>query len=363
MKNRIKTAVILAAFCGALALVFPQNRQTAQTKQSIETAGQKFKSITVLNDMPADQMGKIMNMMSASLGVNCAFCHTSDDGDYEKEGVENKDMARRMLKMTFELNKNYFGSRPEINCNSCHQGRTRPQSLLSPIPTLQEPRPVQPEKKPTVDEILAKYEAVLGGKANLAKVTSREIKAQRLEPDGKTFEAEEVLQKGVKMSVTTVYPSKQYGDYTVREVFDGSTAAKFGNDGKIELKADETEQIKREAQLFANADLKAVYERIEFRSVDKIDGREVYVLNASTAENFRERLYFDLQTGLLVRRIASTPTVLGLFQLQVDYTEHKDFGGVKLPTVIKFAVPHIRWTRKVLDVKNNVTIDDTKFVK
>ena len=158
------------------------------TQTKVETAGQKFKSIKVLNDMPADQMGKVMNMMSASLGVNCAFCHASNDGDYEKEGFEHKDTARKMLKMTFDLNKNYFDNRPEINCNSCHQGKSHPQPTIPLKPVAQEERPAQPEKKPTVDEILAKYETALGGKANLAKITSRQIRAQRIEPDGKTFE-------------------------------------------------------------------------------------------------------------------------------------------------------------------------------
>ena len=92
---------------------------------------------------------------------------------------------------------------------------------------------------------------------------------------------------------------------------------------------------------------------MDFRFVDKIDGREVYVLTATTADKQRERLYFDASDGLLVRRVASTPTILGAFQYQVDYTEYKDFGGVKLPSLIKFAVPNIRWTRKVLEVKNN----------
>lgn len=359
MKTKIKIA---ALFTFAIsACVFFATKGNTQTK--VETAGQKFKSIKVLNEMPADQMGKVMNMMAASLGVNCKFCHASNDGDYEKEGFEHKDIARQMLKMTFELNKNYFEGRPEINCNSCHQGKAHPQASIPLMPVAQETRPVQPEKKPTVEEILAKYETALGGKANLAKVTSREIKAQRIEPDGKTFEAEEILQKGLKMSVATVYPSKQYGDYTVKEIFDGKTAAKFGNGAKIELKADETEQIKREAQLFANADLKTVYAKMEFRLVDKIEGREAFVVLATNADNSRERLYFDTANGLLVRRVAQTPTVLGFFNYQVDYADYKDFGGVKLPTTIKFAVPNIRWTRKVLDVKNNVTIDDAKFMK
>lgn len=359
MKTKLK---IITIFTFALfAAMFFVPKGNTQTKT--ETAGQKFKSIKVLNEMPAEQMGKVMNMMSASLGVDCKFCHASNDGDYEKEGFEHKDMARKMLKMTFDLNKNYFDSRPEINCNTCHKGISHPQPSFPLKPTIVEERPKQPDKKPTVEEILAKYETALGGKANLEKITSRQIKAQRIEPDGKTFEDEEILQKGGKMSVTTIYPSKQYGDYVIKEIFDGTTAWKLGNKESIELKTDEIEQIKREAQLFVNPNLKAIYAKMDFRFVDKIDGREVYLVSASISETQRERLYFDVQTGLLVRRAASTPTILGNFVFQVDYTDYKDFGGVKLPTGINFAVPNIRWSRKVLEVKNNVSIDDTKFVK
>src|SRR5690606_12108387 len=148
---------------------------------------------------------------------------------------------------------------------------------------------------------------------------------------------------------------KQYGDFVVEEIFDGTAAFKLGNGALIELKADEAAQIEREARLFANPNLKEIYAQIEFRAVDKIEGREVYVLSASTAENDVENLYFDAETGLLVRRVAQTPTVLGAFEFRVDYADYKNFGGVKLPTVVKFAVPNIRWTRRILEVKNNVT--------
>jgi hypothetical protein len=357
MKIKIAALFTFAIFAG----VFFAPKSATQTK--IETAGQKFKSIKVLDEMPADQMGKVMNMISASLGVDCKFCHASNSGDFEKEGFENKDTARRMLKMTFELNKNYFDGRPEINCSTCHQGKAHPSAAIPLAPVMQSPRPAQPEKSPTVEEILAKYETALGGRANLAKVISRQIKAQRVEPDGKTFEAEEILQKGAKFLIRTVYPSKQFGDYTVEEIFDGERAMKFGNGAKIELKADETEQIKREARLFGNPDLKNVYPKMDFRFVDRIDGRDVFVIAATDSEGSRERLYFDAANGLLVRRVAQTPTVLGNFVYQVDYADYKDFGGVKLPTVIKFAVPNIRWTRRILEVKNNAAIDDKQFAK
>ncbi|HEY0459898.1 MAG TPA: c-type cytochrome [Pyrinomonadaceae bacterium] len=357
MKTKLKiiTILIFAVFAG----VFLVSKGNTQTK--IETAGQKFKNIKVLTDMPADQLGKVMNMMSASLGVKCNFCHVSGDADFEKDDKKEKNQAREMIKMNFDLNKNYFDGRPEISCNTCHQGHSHPQSAINLNPPAPEERPAQPATKPTIDEILAKYETALGGKANLAKITSRQIKAQRVEPDGKTVEEEEILQKGGKLSIQTVYPSKENGGFVVKEIYDETGASKFGNGAKIELKSDETEQIKREAQLFANPNLKAIYPKMDYRFTDKIDGREAFVVQATTAEGARERLYFDAATGLLVRRVASAPTVLGFFQYQIDYADYKDFGGVKLPTVIKFAVPNIRWTRKVLEVKNNAAIDDSKF--
>lgn len=357
MKTKIKIITIFAFALFACLFFVPEG--ATQTKN--ETAGEKFKNIKVLNEMPADQLGKVMNMMAASLGVNCKFCHAANDGDYEKEGFEHKDTARRMLRMTFDLNKNYFDGKPEINCATCHQGKPHPPSAIPLIPVTREPRPAPSETRLSVDEILAKYEMALGGHANLARITSRLVKAQRVEPDGVTREDEEILQKGVKMSVKTVYPSKQYGDYTVEEIYDGTNAFKLGNGARIELKADESEQIKREAQIFANADLKKVYPKLDFAAIEKIEGRASFVILAMTADGQTEKLYFDAETHLLIRRVAETPTVLGAFEFRVDYADYKNFGGVKLPTVVKFAVPNIRWTRRILDVKNNVSIDETKF--
>lgn len=358
MKRKLQIASIIFTIL-LICVNFIKNKQHAQINN--ETAGRKFKNIKVLTDMPADQMGKVMNMMSASLGVNCNFCHA--ENDFAKDGNEHKDIARDMLKMTFELNKNYFESRAEVNCNTCHQGRPHPASVFPLSPNLREPRPVQPEKKPLVEEILAKYETALGGKNNLSKISSREIKAQRLEPDGKTLEAEAILQKGNKLFVKTVYPSKEYGDYVVREIFDGAAARKFGNDSEINLKPDEAEAVRREAELFANPYLRNVYAEIKFSRLEKIDGREVYALDAKTNAAQTEKLYFDVVTGLLVRRTASTPTVLGEHVFQVDYKDYKNFGGVNLPATVKFAVPQIYWTRKILTVKNNAAVGDENFNK
>ncbi len=350
MKTKIKITALFTFAIFALAYFAPKSEM--QTKQT-ETAGQKFKNIKVLNEMPADQMGKVMNLMAASLGVNCSFCHIGNE--FEKDGKEEKESAREMLKMTFALNKTYFDGRPEVSCATCHNGRAHPQSAPNLNVTQAETRPPQPDAKPAIEQILNKYVVALGGKTNLEKITSRSIKAVRVEPGGKT-EPEEIWQKSNKLLMTT-----KYGDYLVAEASDGVNAWKRGNTDEIKLKADEEEQIKRESQFFAAVDLKVIYPKMEFGIVDKIDGREVYQIRATTANNQRERLYFDVQSGLLVRRLAFTPTILGNFPYQVDYLDYKDFGGVKLPLSTRFALPNITWTRRIAEVKINVPIDDAKF--
>lgn len=356
MKQKIKLLIVVLTV--GLAATFAIRLPSVTAQMQTVTAGQKFKNIKVLNDMPADQLGQVMNIMSASLGVDCKMCHVSNDKDFDKDGIDHKDIARKMIKMTWELNKTYFEGKPEVSCNTCHNGHERPAalpSLMPPPPPLE--RPKQPAVKPTVDEILAKYELALGGKSALAKAGSRQIKASRIEPDGKTVEPEEIWLKGGKYRSDT-----KYGDYVVTELFDGKDAIKLGNTEAVELKAFEAEQIKRDAQLFGNADIKSVYAKLEFRFLNRIDGREVYIINATTADNRREQLIFDVLTGQLVRRVASAMTVIGQFQYQVDYSDYKDLGGVKLPATTRFAMPGITWMRKILEVKS-VTVDDAKFAK
>ena len=76
------------------------------------------------------------------------------------------------------------------------------------------------------------------------------------------------------------------------ECFDGVNSWKLSNSSSISLKADEAEQIKREAELFSPANFKAIYPKMDFRFLDRIDGREVNVVTATTAAGFLERLAF-----------------------------------------------------------------------
>jgi hypothetical protein len=353
MRNHIKLTVILLAV-PVFAFLFIDHWTVGAQTQKVETAGEKFKNIKVLNDMPADQLGRVMGIMAASLNVKCSFCHNTDD--YASDEKKTKQTARNMIKMTFDINKNAFNGRPQVSCNTCHNGHEEPTNTPNLHPEPEPERPVQPATKPTIDQIIDKYLTALGGTAKLAAIKTRYVKANRVEPGGEVMEPETIWYDGNKYSLETVY-----SEATVTEGYNGTTVWKVGGGKPIALRPDEIEQIKREADLFEPANIKAVYSRMDYRFLDVIDGRQVYLVTAQTAGGVRERLYFDVQTGLLIRRIASSPTVLGSFNYQVDYKDYKPFAGVKMPTTIEYAMPSVRWTRKVIQVRNNVPVDAAKF--
>lgn len=106
------------------------------------TAG-NFTSGRNLKVLPADisdaKLDSIMQTYNKALGVKCEFCHVPVKGipdslDYAADTEPMKEEARKMMRMTIELNKNYFyfdkSIRPEylnvITCKTCHQGEPFP---------------------------------------------------------------------------------------------------------------------------------------------------------------------------------------------------------------------------------------------
>src|SRR5712692_8974058 len=142
-----------------------------------------FKNVQVLKGIPVNEFMETMGFFSASLGLNCVFCHVSDSlENWEKfaEDVPLKRTARRMMLMVNDINKNNFGGARVVTCYSCHRGNQRPKV----VPSLTEQYAVPNEDPdeveivgqappgPSADQILDKYVQALGGEQRLAGLTS-----------------------------------------------------------------------------------------------------------------------------------------------------------------------------------------------
>lgn len=105
-------------------------------------AGEVFKNVQSLKNMPAGRLVGVMNGWTKALGVKCNHCHTL--GAWEKEDVPAKQIARDMVALTSRINgeslkeiKNLKSERPSISCYTCHRGAVKPETAPAP--------PAQPE--------------------------------------------------------------------------------------------------------------------------------------------------------------------------------------------------------------------------
>lgn len=104
-----------------------------------EPANNEFKNLQVLpKNITADSLDKIMDGFNISLGVDCKFCHAkalkADTLIFEKDDKSEKEIARKMMQMTIDINKNYFQFNEEVTaaevqavtCYTCHKGTQIP---------------------------------------------------------------------------------------------------------------------------------------------------------------------------------------------------------------------------------------------
>ena len=95
-------------------------------------------------------------------------------------------------------------------------------------------------------------------------------------------------------------------------------------------------------------------------SVETIGGRNFVVVESRGARHL-ERLYFDMQTGLLYKRAGDTHTPLGDYPYETVYEDYRDIDGVKIPfqTTSRSTNDSTRYTFS--EIRVNQPIDPSRF--
>jgi len=235
--------------------------------------------------------------------------------------------------------------------------------VAEPTPRVENATPGAAAKEglPTIDQILAKYAEALGGSAAIDKLKSRSMKGTWLTSNGITLGYEVYQTAPDKIYTVLSMPSQGLTE----RGFNGTVGWEKGARGVRDLRGEQLAYLRRYPDLFKDIKLREQFTRIDIARRDQIDGRDVYVVRASSADDRREQLFFDAQTGLLVRRISYLPTLVGVIPEEIDFEDYRDVEGMKLPFTIRISAidPFYSSTRKFTEVKLNVPVDDAKFDK
>jgi hypothetical protein len=330
----------------------------AQAAVPSKPAEEVFKNIVQLKGMPADQLMPAMQFMSSSLGVECAFCHVAGKMELDDKGA--KKTAREMMAMQAAINKESFHGQLQVTCFSCHRGAQRPVNtppvLDSDAPAHAAPPPMAPPASTvTADQIVEKYVTALGGTGAIGKVTSRVMKGAIAVGGSET-----------PIELFTKAPNKRVSisngqSYTA---FDGA-AGWMGNTGKParEMSATEADAAGLDAEFSLALRLKEIFPQLRRGRPETIAGVECETLNGSRPGRPPVRLYFDKNSGLLVRMVRYAETPVGRNATQIDYADYREMDGVKSPWRWTLSRTNGRFTIQVKEATNNVAIEDAKFAK
>lgn len=370
---RIALFLSIIVLVGSVVIIntSAQNPTTPAAPTSTEaTVEQAHKNIQVFKGLPESQLLPVMNYMAASLGVRCNYCHVNNAGnwDYASDEKAEKKTAREMITMVMGVNKNNFRGNPEVSCYTCHRGRTQVVHTLSvPLPTPEPrpspaPSPTTPRPpNPTAEQILDKYYQALGGAAAIEKLQSRVSKGTLINNAGVEIGYE--LNQSGPDSALAVLTTPQAG--VIERGFNGTKGWEKTARGVRDLTDAELSYLRRYSLLYNDIKLRDQFSRVSFGGKQKIDGRDVYALRATTTGGKRETLFFDVETGLLVRRTSATTTPVGTIPEQVDFADYKDVDGMKLPFTVRFSSvePTYSAVRKYTEIKLNVSVDPKRFNK
>ncbi len=329
-----------------------------------------YKNIQVLRGIPENQFLSTMGFFSASIGESCEYCHDDESSwaGYAKDNA-HKQTARKMVLMMNAINQSYFGGRRMLTCYSCHRGTDLPKVTPNlaeqySAPVVEEPDAIteQAPGEPSADQILDKYIQALGGAQRLASITS--IAAKGTYQGYAEIEKSpiEIMAKAPGQRVTVIHTSN--GDWTT--TYDGRTGW-VAEPGRpiplLQLTGQFLEAVKVDADLAFPGRIKQTFSQWRVGYPTTINDREVEVVQGSSDGIFPVKLYFDKESGLLVRQVRYTNSPVGLNPTEIDYTDYREVSGVKMP---------FRWTTTWTDgkaatelgeIKTNEPIDATKFAK
>jgi hypothetical protein len=347
-----------------------------QTEEKPLLAEAVFKNVQVLKGISVNEFMGTMGYFSASLGLNCTFCHVTESlQDWQKfaDDVPRKRTARRMILMVNAINKDNFGGRRAVTCYSCHRGGDRPKVIPSLAEQYSTPTEDPNEIElvaglppgPSADQILDKYLQAIGGVQPVSALTSFIAKGN--------YEGFETYHLKVPVEIFAKAPGQlttivhtQNGDSTT--TFDGRAGWIAAADKPVPLLAltagAELDGARLDAELFFPARIKQALNqwRVGF-PITTIDDREVRIVQGTGAGKTRIKLYFDQETGLLLRQLRYAETIVGINPTQIDYADYREVAGVKIP---------FRWTvtwtngqsiTELSEIQANAPVDPAKFAK
>jgi len=222
----------------------------------------------------------------------------------------------------------------------------------------------------TADAVIEKYLTAMGGRDALTKLTSRRatgtlvLSTQGNDIPG-TYEYSTKAPNKVRVFIKLDLSAMGMAEpMTIDQRFDGSTGATMNSmQGSATIGGTQLEHMKNNVFPSPVLNYKTNGMKLELQPKEQVAGKDATVVVATPKVGPSMKLYFDPDSGLLVRSIVrlSNPDAGEIEQVS-EPSDYRTVDGVKVPFKIVNTSPDQVVRITIAKIENNVAIDDAIFV-
>jgi len=214
---------------------------------------------------------------------------------------------------------------------------------------------------PSADQVLDHYVQAIGGRAAWMKLNSRVSKGSIEVPAIDNLTGTVEIHEKAPNSMLAVI---KLGGGAFEQGFDGATAwSENPRDGLRVLTGGELDDARREADFYRPLDLRKNYSKLTVTGIERVNEHDTYVVEAVRGNGAQDKMYFDVQSGLLVRSVNQRYTPDGLTEFQADVDDYTALDGVKLPFTVHQSGGGSAFVIHFTEVRHNAQLADAQFAK
>jgi len=229
--------------------------------------------------------------------------------------------------------------------------------------------PIKPEAKTaapsnmTAVEVMKRYIAAIGGEKAINGIKDIKIVSSS-EIQSIPLTITEMKKAPGKYKETVVGMMKGQSMPFQKQVYNGTKGYQEQQGQKADMTADDLEEVKVQADIYADLHPEKYGITRTLTGMEKVNGNDAYVIEASLSSGKKMTEYYDAKSGLLVKKLQSANGPQGpVTQVSeyADYTEVPGSGGYKVPYTVKEGAGTQILTAKVQSVEINKGVADAEF--
>jgi hypothetical protein len=215
---------------------------------------------------------------------------------------------------------------------------------------------------PTVEEIFERYEQSLGGKSRLEAISTRVVSG-----------ALEITDFGIRAKALIEEKAPYFRKFSLQAPGLGETLEVYSENqgwikspsqGVVQKSTEELRLNKRINGFHRDLNLENIYQSFSVKELTKSQNEEVYVVECTSEIGEVDRLYFSVNSGLLVREEPFRVAQDGDSVFTIYYEEYGSLNGIRYPSKIRVQPPFggiIRFD--VEEISFDKPIEDSYFSK